>query len=238
MFKHIILLKGGVLMITCCNLVRKGQDAKVPQDKIGKLYNKIAPVYDIWGKVTESRARSRALELAAIQDGQKVLEVAVGTGLAFYEVVKRNLHGNSIGIDLSEGMLEKAIKRLRAVKSDNYVLKKGSAFNLDIESNSIDVLINNYMFDLIPFNDMNKIIFEFRRVLKINGKLVLVNMTEGEKLSGRLYEGVYRFFPKLMGGCRGVKLEERLIQNGFDVITREYYQQMLFPSEVILAVKK
>jgi hypothetical protein len=38
-----------------------------------------------------------------------------------------------------------------------------------------------------------------------------------------------------MGGCRGVKLTERLEQHGFKVERREYFQQMLFPSEVILA---
>ncbi|NIV98777.1 methyltransferase domain-containing protein, partial [Candidatus Saccharibacteria bacterium] len=64
------------------------------------------------GNLTESRARNRALELAEIQNGQKILEVAVGTGLAFYEIVKRNPDGTNIGIDISAGMLEKAQKRL------------------------------------------------------------------------------------------------------------------------------
>lgn len=78
-------------------------DAQIPQDLIEKLYNKIAPVYDIWAKLTESKARNRALELAQIQDGQNILEVAVGTGLAFYEIVLRNEHGINIGVDLSDG---------------------------------------------------------------------------------------------------------------------------------------
>jgi ubiquinone/menaquinone biosynthesis C-methylase UbiE len=30
-----------------------------------------------------------AIELAAVTDGENTLEVAVGTGLAFYEIVKR-----------------------------------------------------------------------------------------------------------------------------------------------------
>ena len=40
-----------------------------------------------------------------------------------------------------------------------------------------------------------------------------------------------------MGGCRGVKLREKLNQHGFKVEIREYFQQMLFPSEGILAYK-
>jgi ubiquinone/menaquinone biosynthesis C-methylase UbiE len=99
-------------------------------------------------------------------------------------------------------------------------------------------LINNYMFDLIPFEDMHKIIQEFNRVLKKDGKLILVNMTEGERFGSNLYEVIYNISPKIMGGCRGVKMLERLRQNGFSVEAREYCQQMLFPSEVILAYKK
>jgi hypothetical protein len=38
-----------------------------------------------------------------------------------------------------------------------------------------------------------------------------------------------------MGGCRGVRMSAKLEQGGFSVQSREYIQQMLFPSEVILA---
>jgi ubiquinone/menaquinone biosynthesis C-methylase UbiE len=88
-------------------------DARISQNQIGAVYDKIAPIYDVWGKLTESRARNRAIELAEIKDGQIFLEVAVGTGLAFYEIVKRNPNGTNTGIDLSQGMLEKAKKRVR-----------------------------------------------------------------------------------------------------------------------------
>jgi len=84
---------------------------------------------------------------------------------------------------------------------------------------------------------MDSIIAEFKRVLKRGGKLVLVNMTEGERFGSRLYDRIYRISPRTMGGCRGVRLRDRLERNGFTVVQREYHQQMLFPSEVILAFK-
>ena len=101
--------------ITCCGQVKNALDARVSQDDIGAVYDKIAPIYDVWGKLTESRARNRAIELAGIIDGQNILEVAVGTGLAFYEIVKRNPNGSNSGIDLSEGMLERAKKRVNRI---------------------------------------------------------------------------------------------------------------------------
>jgi ubiquinone/menaquinone biosynthesis C-methylase UbiE len=223
--------------ITCCDSNKKILDARVKQEQIGSVYDKIAPIYDIWGKLTESKARNRAIALAEIEDGQSILEVAVGTGLAFYEIVNRNPNGKNIGIDLSKGMLKKAKKRVSQLPEANYSLNIGSAFKLSIDDESIDTLVNNYMFDLILFEDMDKILLEFKRVLKKDGKLVLVNMTEGECFGSKLYDFVYNVSPKIMGGCRGVKLADRLQQDGFNVEVREYYQQMLFPSEVILARK-
>jgi len=58
-------------------------DAKVSQSQIPGVYDSLSKTYDIWGKLAETRARNRALELADIKDGQNILEVAVGTGWDF-----------------------------------------------------------------------------------------------------------------------------------------------------------
>ncbi len=217
----------------------KEPDARFSQNQIEAIYNRLASKYDVWGILLESRARKRALELADIQDGQNILEVAVGTGLAFYNIVSRNPNGRNAGIDLSSGMLEKARSRLEPLRKSgaNHTLRIGTAFKLDVKDNSIDLLVNNYMFDLIPFDKMDKILNEFHRVLKKDGKLVLVNMTKGERLGSGIYDRLYKISPRAMGGCRGIQLSDRLKQHGFKLDKREYHQQLLFPSEVILAYK-
>jgi len=227
--------------VSCCgntSFFSEGKlDARVSQDEIGHVYDRLSGIYDIWGKLTESRARRRAIELASIEDGQSVLEVAVGTGLAFFEIVQRNPSGRNVGIDLSNGMLSKARKRLRKLSGVQYELSIGTAFDLQVENESVDLLMNNYMFDLIPYEEMDMVLMEFTRVLKTGGRLILVNMTEGEKLGSKLYDFIYNLSPKAMGGCRGVRLSEKLKSHGFTIEVREYHQQMLFPSEVILARK-
>jgi len=212
-------------------------DARVPQSEIPKIYDALSKTYDIWGKLTETKARNRALELADIHDGQKILEVAVGTGLAFYEIVKKNPGGTNTGIDISPGMLKIAEKRLLPLSNANYRLKIGNAFNIEEEAEHFDLLVNSYMFDLIAFNDMDGVLMEFKRVLKKGGKLILVSMTTGESFGSGIYSLIYRISPKLFGGCRGIKLSDKLQQNGFDILAREYHQQLLFPSEVILALR-
>jgi len=213
-------------------------EARVPQSEIPAVYDSLSKTYDIWGKLAETKARNRALELADIHDGQKILEVAVGTGLTFYEIVKKNPGGTNTGIDISQGMLSKAQKRLRSLSGANYQLKIGDAFKIAEASLDFDLLVNSYMFDLIAFNEMDSVLAEFKRVLKKDGKLILANMTTGETFGSGIYSWIYRMSPKLFGGCRGVRLSEKLQQNGFHVVTREYHQQLLFPSEVILALKK
>ena len=223
--------------IKCCWGRQEKLDARVSQAEIAGIYNSLANVYDIWGNLTESKARNRALELAEIKNGQNILEVAVGTGLAFFELVKRNPDGTNIGIDISAGMLKKAEKRLRPLSGAHYALKKANAFDLDSEDAQFDVLMNNYMFDLISFDRMDAVLKEFKRVLKKGGKLVLVNMTLGEKFGSGIYDRIYRVSPRLMGGCRGIRLSEKLKEHGFHIKLREYHQQCLFPSEIILAQK-
>ncbi len=212
-------------------------NAKLSQEEVREIYNSLSKVYDIWGVLTESRARRRAIELAEIKNGEKILEVAAGTGLAFYEIVKKNPDGMNIGIDISEGMLNKARKRLSKIKSANYELKIASAFNIPYPDETFDLILNNYMFDLIPFAEMDRILKEFKRVLKKTGRLVLVNMTEGKTMLSRIYDWLYQLSPRMLGGCRGIKMKEHLESAGFRVISCEYIQQMLFPSEIILAEK-
>ena len=224
-------------LINCCFGHGKTLDANVSQTEIAGIYDSLSKIYDIWGNLTESRARNRALELAEIKNGQHILEVAVGTGLAFYEIVKRNSEGTNIGVDISEGMLKKAKERLGKLSGVNYELEIGNAFRLEEEDEHFDVLINSYMFDLISFDQMDAVLKEFKRVLKKKGKLVIVNMTIAENFGSEIYDFLYRLSPKMMGGCRGIRLSKKLQDHGFDVKLREYYQQFLFPSEVILAKK-
>jgi ubiquinone/menaquinone biosynthesis C-methylase UbiE len=99
---------------SCCYGQKNKLDAKVSQHEIANVYDSLSRIYDLWGNLTETRARDRALEIAEIKNGQNILEVAVGTGLAFYEMVNKNPDGTNIGIDISDGMLQKARGRLCA----------------------------------------------------------------------------------------------------------------------------
>ena len=208
-------------------------DARIAKNNVTKVYQKIAPFYDLWGKHGETKARQRCLELASIRDGESVLEVAVGTGLTFVEILKANPHGRTEGIDLTEAMLAKATEKARQTRRTNYRLSVGDAYQLDYSDHTFDVLLNNYMFDLLPEQDFKTVLGEFKRVLRPNGRLVMVNMTLREHWYERFIEYVYQVNPAWAGGCRGVYLLPYLEAAGFKNLTREFISQLAFPSEVV-----
>ncbi len=213
------------------------QPARVAQVDAGKVYDSLAWFYDIWGWATERRARTRVLELAQIQNGESVLEIAVGTGVAFEKIVQQNSTGRNIGIDISTGMLEQAKKRMANEQNGNYTLQTASALDLPFDDHAFDLVLNNYMFDLLAFDEMDQVLEEIKRVLKPRGRLVFASMTFGERFGSGIYERIYQLSPKLMGGCRGVRMSEKVKKHGFEIVSREYHQQVFFPSEVILARK-
>lgn len=210
--------------------------AKLSKERVSEVYSKIAPLYNSWAWLTEARARSRCLELAAIRDGEDVLEVAVGTGLAFIEILEANPSGRNEGIDLTGAMLIRAERRAARTGLKSYRLRIGDAYDLDFPSDSFDVLVNNYMFDLLPERDFPVILEEFKRVLRPGGRLALVNMTRGIRWYNGIWERLYRINPALLGGCRGVSLMPLLQQSGFRQTKREYFSQFTFPSEVVFGV--
>jgi ubiquinone/menaquinone biosynthesis C-methylase UbiE len=213
-------------------------EARYTHQEIIRKYNWIAPIYDLFGILMESKAHQRALNLAAIQNGEKVLEIALGTGLNFVEVLKRNPNGWVDGVDVSMKMVEKARKRISKTGQNNYTLHLCDCRHLNFEDEMFDVVINQYLLDILPVEDFIPILLEFKRVLKGGGRIILVNMTKGERWLNHIYEGIYRLKPPLLAGCRGVMAIPFLEKIGFSEFHREFISQLGFPSEVIRGVKK
>ncbi len=199
------------------------------------VYAPVAPVYDLWARLTESRAAQKALQLAALRDGERVLEVAVGTGLVFEQLVARNPSGTTVGLDLSPGMLRRAVRRATRGHAVRVVLLRGSAFSLPCKSHSFDLVVSNFMFDLLPEPRFLPTLLEFKRVLRRPGRVVVSTMSLGPSRGNRFWAWLARRFPALLTGCRPISLRPYLEQAGFSHIESFAISQNTFPSEVIRA---
>lgn len=135
-------------------------------------------------------------------------------------------------------MIERARKRISKVSQKNYDLNLGDCRYLPFADETFDVIMNQYLLDILPVQDFIPTLLEYKRVLKSGGRIVLVNMTKGEKRLNQIYEEIYKLKLPLIAGCRGVIAQPFLKKIGFDDLHREFVSQFGFPSEVVRGVKR
>ena len=208
------------------------------KNRIVKDYKRVVRFYNLWSLLTESKAAAKVLELAEIKDGQKILEIACGTGVVFEKIVKQNPNGINIGVDLSPDMLKKTKLRLRKKDYTNYEIKEGNVLQLDFPNNSFDLLLNNFMVDLMPEENFDKIASEFYRLLKPNGIALVSTFSKGKKIINKIWLFIAVHLPNLLTGCRPVSFAKHLSNSGFTIEKELKISQNTFPSEVIKAVKQ
>ncbi len=207
------------------------------ESSVRDSYSKVAWFYNVWSRLTESKAAQKVLELAEIRDGERILEVAVGTGLVFAEVVRRNKNGVTDGVDVSPSMLRRAERLMKGYSEEHYHLHVGNAYKLPFDSSTFDLVINNFMLDLLPEDDFIAVLSEFRRVVKPGGCVVLSTMTFGKSWYNKIWHWIAKHFPSLLTGCRPVTMTPYLLRAGFESIASVYVSQNTFPSEVLRAKK-
>jgi ubiquinone/menaquinone biosynthesis C-methylase UbiE len=214
-------------------------EVKAPSERVPGMYTRLAPAYEVWARLTESKARRRVIELAAIQPDDDLLEVATGTGVQLVRLASANTGGRTTGVEPSEGMLAQTRRRVEAAGlGDRVELLDGDALNLPLAAESFDVVVNGYMLDLLPRDDIPRALAEFRRVLRPGGRLVLSNMAKAERRRHAIWDFLYARGLVLTANCRGVMAAPVLAELGFVDIEREYLAQMLFPTEIVSARRR
>lgn len=218
-----------------------GKDIRVPLSakRIKDLYDFLSFAYDFFTRYEES-TRKRALAMADVREGVKVLEVGCGTGKTLIEFAKKATPAGEVcGLDISPRMIEKTRKLLLTHHMWGQTdLVLGDATHCPLRDVRFDLVFNSYMLDLIDAPLIPKVLSEFRRVLKATGRLVLVSLTEGSKWydNMKLYEWVYKHSPTLLGGCRPVVLEPYLQQMGFKEIEGYFmHAGYLMPTKILRA---
>jgi ubiquinone/menaquinone biosynthesis C-methylase UbiE len=116
-------------------------------------------------------------------------------------------------------------------------LKEGDALNIDFDDNTFDIVINNFMVDLMPQESFDKIAHEFHRILKPQGILTISTFSFGKKRVNKMWLWVAKYFPDLLTGCRPVAFKENLVKAGFKIERVIEISQNTFPSEIIKARK-
>ena len=189
----------------------------VPRPASWRVYDwpGVARFYDFWSALTESRAAARALEVADFRPGESVLEVAVGTGVQFSKLAQIDGLKCCVGIEPAAAMLCRARRRLASQMKERTAFCRADARQTPFAPQSFDVIMSCYMLDLLPESDIQKVLREFRRILKPSGRLVLLVMARQNWLIQGIWMSVYTLSPTLLGGCRPVSLSAYLTTEGW-----------------------
>jgi ubiquinone/menaquinone biosynthesis C-methylase UbiE len=113
----------------------------------------------------------RVLELAAVQQGESVLDIATGTGVAAFlaaDIV--GPEGRVVATDISEGMVARAAAHARERGLEQMTFQRLDAEQLTLPDNSFDVglCVLGLMYPADPQQAIN----EMYRVLKPGGRAV------------------------------------------------------------------
>jgi phosphatidylethanolamine/phosphatidyl-N-methylethanolamine N-methyltransferase len=131
------------------------------------IYRLWAPVYDTLMEGLFHPGRKRAMDCLALEPGERVLLVGVGTGA---DLLLLPPGVQAVGVDLSPAMLARARAKL-PLSGREVTLMQGDAQQLLVDESSYDAIIFNLILSVIP--DGNACLRANLRALKSSGRAVV-----------------------------------------------------------------
>ncbi len=157
----------------------EARSGTLSEPQVQAMFDRIASVYDLMNSVMTAglhhRWRSRAADLARVGEGDRVLDVACGTGDLAIELARRvGPSGEVIGSDFSEKMLE-----LARAKAPGLRFEQANALDLPYEDDSFDAATVG--FGARNFSDLPQGLREMARVVRPGGRVVILEITTPER---------------------------------------------------------
>ncbi len=148
------------------------ETGRLPAEGVRRMFDRIAPVYDLMNRVMtaglDRRWRAVAVE-QAVRPGDRVLDACCGTGdLAL--AARRAGAGEVVGLDFSERMLERARAKEPALE-----WVRGDVLALPFPDASFDAVTVG--FGVRNVEDLEAGLRELRRVLRPGGRLAVLEIT-------------------------------------------------------------
>ena len=110
------------------------------------------------------------LAFSGVREGDTVLDLGSGAGFDLLLASdKVGTRGRVIGIDMTDEMIARARKNIKAASVTNIEVRKGLIEDLPVESSSVDWVISNCVINLSP--EKPKVFKEIHRVLKPGGQI-------------------------------------------------------------------
>jgi arsenite methyltransferase len=121
-------------------------------------------------------------KMEPLPPGATIADIGSGAGMDCLLAARRvGKTGRVVGVDMTDAMLARARSAAAEIGFDHVSFEKGEITDLPLESDSVDVLISNGVFNLAP--DKTALFSELYRVVKPGGRIQFAGIVIGMELS-------------------------------------------------------
>ena len=170
------------------------QEAKKKQ--VQRMFDRIAHRYDFLNHFfsvgIDVLWRKRCIRLLKRESNppKKILDMATGTGDFAIEAVRMGLNAQITGMDLSQGMLDVALEKVKTKGLTNRItLQQGDSENLPFADESFDAYTVG--FGVRNFENLDRGLSEMYRVLTPNSLTVILEFSKPKRFPIRQLFGFY-----------------------------------------------
>ncbi|MCK5002844.1 MAG: class I SAM-dependent methyltransferase [Gammaproteobacteria bacterium] len=152
-------------------------------DQVPQGWGNIATVYERAFEKLTTQFSDEALHQLALRPGEKVLDVATGTGA--FSLAAARQGGDVLATDFAEGMIARLQQRIDSEGLENIQAQVMNGQNLELDDDSHHVAAS--IVGVIFFPDIAKGFAELKRVLKPKGRCAVVCWGDPDKFEMMIY---------------------------------------------------
>lgn len=135
-------------------------------------WDKAADFYEMYWQRQLEPAQTRLLDIVHLRNGERVLDVACGSGLVTFRAAAMvGTNGSVLGTDISEKMVDIARKRIPDSHQMQVQFSRADAEDLSLDEGTFDVAICSLGLMYVP--DPRNALAQMHRVLKSRGRATL-----------------------------------------------------------------
>jgi len=153
------------------------------KEQVAEMFDNVSGNYDFLNRIMtfgiDIKWREKVVKIVGNTNPDTILDIATGTGDFAIMLAKLNPK-KIIGLDLSKGMLEVGIEKVKEKKLDDLIeMVLGDSEDLPFNNDSFDAITVG--FGVRNFENLDKGLQEIYRVLKPNGIFVVLETSQPEK---------------------------------------------------------
>lgn len=175
---------------------------------------------------------------------QSVFELGCGTGRLAQGLLRDTLPSTATyhAVDISSTMVALASEKLAAFAPRAAVTLYSGQSALPAPSQSADRFLATYVLDLLPEEEIRRVLAEAHRILGPGGLLCLAGITPGNTLASRIVMGLWSVLfglaPSAVGGCRPIRATHNFTTAQWRVRHHRVIATLGIASEILVASRQ